>query len=281
MAEIKKMSQGDKNALRIFFFSAIPLLKVIAETDPVFKKKFVGKSFVFQISVLSDEFKKTGKLATHFVVENGAWTTHVCESHPKPDIELEFPDPYKFILFFTGKGMPLPKMKGVLKNFGKFVALLLTLLRMASLLQAKDAPEKPEDQQLLVKLYFYLLANGISQLNKIGHPGAQAFTAGSPDRTYAYAVEGYEDLQAWLRVKQGNTMSGRGEYKRSKPFLTMRFDTPAHALDILMSKADMIEYMKKGYLTVEGAPEFGATLGNLMMDVGFYAQGAYLDQQAS
>lgn len=279
MAETKKMTQGDKYALRIFFFSALPLLKVIAETDPSYVKKFKGKSFVFQVSVLSDEFKKTGKLATHFVVENGAWTTHVCETHEKPDIELEFPTVEKFILFFTGKGMPLPKMKGVLKNFGKFVAILLTLLRMAGLLQAKDAPAKLEDQTMLIKLYFYLLSNGISQLNKVGHKATKAFTETSPDRTYAYAVEGYEDLQAWLRVKQGNTVAGHGEFKRCKPFLTMKFDTPMHALDILMSKGDMVEYIKQGFLTIEGAPEFGAVLGGLMLDVGYYAQGTYLNEQ--
>ncbi|HKL74423.1 MAG TPA: hypothetical protein VJ903_06015 [Clostridia bacterium] len=278
MAETNKLTQGDKYALRIFFFSALPLLKVIAETDPNFKKKFVGKSFVFQVSVLSDEFKKSGKLATHFVVENGAWTTYVCQTHPKPDIELEFSNPQKFILFFTGKGMPLPKMKGIMKNFGKFVAILMTLLRMAGLLQAKDAPTKLEDQTMLIKLYFYLLSNGISQLNKIGHAATKTFTETSPDRTYAYAVDGYEDLQAWIRVKQGNTVAGRGEYKRCKPFLTMRFDTPMHALDILMSKGDMIEYIKQGFLTIEGAPEFGGVLGGLMLDVGYYAQGTYLDE---
>ncbi|MFA6866112.1 MAG: hypothetical protein WCR54_01180 [Clostridia bacterium] len=274
---INKMTQGDKYALRIFFFSALPLLKVIATTEPKFKKKFEGKSFVFQISVLSDEFKKTGKLSTHFVVENGEWTTHVSETHPSPDIELEFPTVEKFILFFTGKGMPLPKMKGVFKNFGKFVAILLTLLRMAGLLQATEIPTKQEDQNLLVKLYFYLLSNGISQLNKTGHEEATQFTEVSPDRTYAFAVTGHDDLQSWLRVCRGKSVAGHGEYKRCKPFLTMRFDNTEHALGILMSKADMIDYMKKSYLRIEGAPEFGGALGNLMMTVGYYAQGAYLD----
>ncbi len=278
MADKIMMTKDDKYALRIFFFSALPLVKVIAETEQKFADKFKGKSFVFQISVLSDEFKKTGKLATHYVVEDGKWTVFVGESHPSPDIELEFPTVNKFILFFSGKGMPLPKMKGVLKNFGKFVAILLTLLRMAGLLQAKDAPEKLEDQTMLVKLYFYLLSSGISQLNKVEHPEVKKFTESSPDRAYAYAVTGYDDLQAWLRVRGGETKSGRGAYPRCKPFLTMRFDTPLHALDILMSKGDMIEYIKQGFLTIEGAPEFGGSLGNLMMTVGYYAQAQYLDK---
>lgn len=279
MADKILMTKDDKYALRIFFFSALPLVKVIAETDPKFTSKFQGKSFVFQISVLSEEFKKTGKLATHYIVEDGKWTVVVGQCHAAPDIELEFATVQKFILFFTGKGMPLPKMKGVLKNFGKFVAILLTLLRMAGLLQAKDAPANEFDQTLLVKLYFYLLSSGISQLNKVDNPEVKSFTETSPDRAYAYAVEGYPDLQAWLRICKGESMSGRGEYPRCKPFLTMRFDNPVHALDILMSKGDMIEYIQKGFLTIEGAPEFGGALGNLMMIVGYYAQGQYLDKK--
>lgn len=279
MADKILMTKDDKYALRIFFFSALPLVKVIAETDPKFSTKFKGKSFVFQISVLSEEFKKTGKLATHYVVEDGKWSVFVGETHPSPDIELEFPTVNKFILFFSGKGMPLPKMKGIIKNFGKFVAILLTLLRMASLLQAKDAPASIEDQRMLVKLYFYLLSSGISQLNKVEHPEVKKFTEASPDRAYAYAVDGYEDLQAWIRIRTGETKSGRGAYPRCKPFLTMRFDNTIHALDILMSKGDMIEYIKQGFLTIEGAPEFGGSLGNLMMLVGYYAQAQYLDKK--
>ena len=123
------MTQGDKYALRIFFFAAIPLAKTVAENDPKFVKKFKGKNFVFQISVLSPEFKKTGKLSTHFVVKDGKWETHTGETHPHPDIELEFSTPEKFILFFTGKGMPLPKIKGALAHLPTFVNILMTLLK--------------------------------------------------------------------------------------------------------------------------------------------------------
>ncbi|MEG1612994.1 MAG: hypothetical protein RR357_02380 [Clostridia bacterium] len=278
MADVK-MTQGDKYALRIFFFSALPLVKVIAENDPKFVKKFKGKNFVFQVSVLDEGFKKSGKLATHFVVEDGKWTTHVCEAHANPDIELEFSTVQKFILFFTGKGMPLPKLKGVLKHFGKFVAILLTLLRMAGLLQATEVPTDPYDQELLVQLYFYLLTTGVSQLNRVDHPDVKNFTADSPDRVYAFAVTGFDNLQAWLRVRKGETVSGRGACKRCTPFLCMRFDSPKHALEILMSKAEMIPYMTQGFLSIEGAPEFGAALSNLLFTVAFYAQGTYLDQQ--
>lgn len=248
------MTQGDKYALRIFFFAAIPLAKTVAENDPKFVKKFKGKNFVFQISVLSPEFKKTGKLSTHFVVKDGKWETHTGETHPHPDIELEFSTPEKFILFFTGKGMPLPKIKGALAHLPTFVNILMTLLRMAGLLQATDVPEKPEDQELLVLLYINLLTVGVSQLNRVEHPDVKHFTEGSPDRVYAFAVTGHEKLQGWLRVKDGQTVSGRGECKRCKPFVCMRFDSPKHALEILMSKVEMIPYMQKDICPSKARP---------------------------
>lgn len=269
------ITQDDLYAARIFFYSAIPLLKVIAENEEKYGKKFEGKSFVFQISAKYDGVEG-GMMATHFVVENGQWTTNVGKIHENPDIEFAFPDLKKFIIFFTGKGMPLPKIKGWTK-LGTLISILMTLLRMASLLQAKDSPEKEEDKHMLVKLYFYLLSNGISQLNKMGHPTVKSFTSVSPDRAYAFAVDGYDDLKAWLRIKAGNSKAGRGQYERCKPFLTMRFDNTTHALDILMSKGDMVHYIEQSWLIIEGAPEFGGTYGGLMMLVGYYAQGQYLD----
>ena len=267
------ITQEDKYAAGIFFNAALPLLKVIAESEPKYGEKFKGKSFVFQVSAITGENGE--KTATHFVVEDGVWNVFVNKVHDNPDLEFIFSNLRKFVIFFSGKGMPLPKIKGISK-LGIFVPILLTLLRMAGLLQAKNPPQKDFDKELLVKLYFYLLSVGISQLNKMGHPEVKAFTEPSPDRAYAYAVIGYPELQAWLRIKAGNSKAGRGEYPRCKPFLTMKFDNTVHALDILMSKGDMIEYMKEGYLIIEGAPEFGGTLGALMMLVGYYAQGQYL-----
>lgn len=274
MAKNVQITENDVLASRIFLYSALPLLKVITESEPKYGNKFKGKNFVFQVSALYDE-AEGGKLATHFVVEDGKWTVVVGKVHESPDVEFEFPNLRNFSIFFSGKGMPLPKIKGMLK-LGILVPVLMTLLRMAGLLQAKDAPQKEEDQVMLVKLYFYLLPNGISQLNKMNVEMVKNFTKTSPDRAYAFAVTGYPELQSWLRIKAGNSKAGRGEYPRCKPFLTMRFDSPMHALDILMSKGDMMDYMRKKWLIVEGAPEFGGEFGNLLFKVGYYAQGQYL-----
>lgn len=279
MAEQVKITQSDLYAARIFFYSALPLLRVICESEPKFGDKFKGKSFVFQVSAAYDK-APGGKFATHFVVEDGVWTTKAGEVHESPDIEFAFSDLRKFNIFFTGKGMPLPKIKGF-KKIGTLVGILMALLRMAGLMQATDKPATYEDQYMLCKLYIFLLPNGVSQLNKLGHPGVKAFTATSPDRAYALKIKDDKqgDIQAWIRVKNGKSMSGRGEYKRSKPFLSMIFENVDYALDILMSKADMVSYMREAKLVVDGAPEFGATIGNLLFDVAYYAQGVYLEAE--
>ncbi len=52
----------------------------------------------------------------------------------------------------------------------------------------------------------------------------------------------------------------------------MRFDSLDSALGILMGTADMLEFTKTGKLIMDGAPEFGAEIGNYMMMVGDYAR---------
>lgn len=271
------ITQEDLYAARIFFNSALSLLKVTIMSKPELKAKFAGKSFVFQVSALTDTVPE-GKMATHFVVENGEFTVKVSSVHPKPDIDLEFSDLKKFIIFFAGKGTPLPKLKGAFSHLGLFVALLKSLLAMAGLLQAAEPPKTAADRELLVKLYFYLLPNGISQLNKSGQPKIHKWALESPDRAYAFAVTGYPELNSYIRIKEGNSKAGRGEYPRCKPFLTLRFDSPEHALDIMMGKGDMIDYMAQKFLTVEGAPEFAGIVGDFLFVVGDYAKGIYLDK---
>lgn len=117
-----------------------------------------------------------------------------------------------------------------------------------------------------------MLSSGISQLNKLGHPAIHEWTLRSPDRVYQWAIEGHPECTAYLRIKAGKSRAGRGEYKRSKPFFCMKFDSPQHALMILLGTGDMLEMVKSKQLIMEGAPEFGAMIGDYMMVVGDLAK---------
>ena len=257
---------------KIFLNAALPLVKVIANDDPKLRKKFEKAHAVIQVSCLDPEVEG-GKRGMHFVVNSGEWLVHTCLTED-PHIELQFKSVENLNDFFKGNITPagIPKIKG-LKKADVLISFVMVLLKMANLLGATEAPKDEATKELLVKCYFYLLSSGISQLNKLGHPGIKDWTTKSPDRVYAFAVDGYPQIGAYLRIKAGKSRAGRGEYKRAMPFFTLRFNNLDSALGILMSTDDMLEATKAGRLIMDGGPEFGAQLGDFMMQVGAYAQG--------
>ena len=259
---------------KIFLNAVLPLVKVIATDVPSLAKKFEHMHAVFQVSALDPE-SPNGKVATHFTVNNGEWVVCADKVATNAFVDLEFKSLEAMNSFFKGKIAPanIPKMKGALKYPKVFAALLATLLKMSALLSAKEAPENEDDKKLMVKCFFYLLSSGISQLNKQGHEAVHDWASKSPDRVYAWAVDGYPEVSAYLRVKAGKTRAGRGTYKRAMPFFTMRFNNLDSALGILLSTDDMLDSTKKGKLIMDGAPEFGAQIGEYMILVGSYAQG--------
>ena len=122
------------------------------------------------------------------------------------------------------------------------------------------------------RLCAYLLSVGISTLNKLGHEKIHEWTLKSPDRVYAWKVNGEESVSAYIRIKAGKSKAGKGEYKRAMPFFTMRFDNLDSALGILMSIDDMLASVREGKLIMDGAPEFGAQIGEYMLLVGALAK---------
>ena len=261
------LEENDIYANKIFMNAVLPLLKVIVEDVPVMGKSWMGKNAVCQVSAKSEE----GKIATHFIIEEGQWTVKKGIFDGPIDVELEFPGVRALNLFFQGKSKKLPRMIGWYR-LGTFLNFMKVLLKMAALLGMETPPDDEEEKVLLVKMYFYLLSAGISQLNKAGHPSISKWTKISPDRVYSWEVETHPQCSAYMRVKAGKTKSCRGIYKRSKPFFTMRFDNCNSALGILMAIDDMIESTVKGKLKMVGGPEYGAQLGDFMVMVGDFAK---------
>lgn len=268
-------SRDDMFTNKLFLCGALPLMKTIANDVPSLAKKFEHTHAVVQISALDPDAPE-GKYATHFVINCGEWQVHAdkVSTRETTDIELEFGSVEKMNAFFKGNISPktLPKMRGIAKNMGTFVSFMMVLLKMSSLLTAKEAPEDEETQQLMVKCFFYLLTSGISTLNKNGHEEVHSWTSKSPDRVYALAVEGHPEVSAFIRIKAGHSKAGRGEYKRAMPFFTLRFDSYKSALGTLLGTLDMLEATKKGQIVMDGGPEFGAQFGGFLLTVGGYVQ---------
>lgn len=262
---------------KIFLCGALPLVKTIVSDIPSIKKKFANIHAVYQVSAL-DSDSPEGKVATHFTVNGDEWIVHADKVAYKvrnqPFIELEFKSVEAMNSFFKGKIAPstLPKMKGAVKHTKEFIAFMTALLKMASLLGLTEIPEDEETKKLLVKLYFYLLSTGISALNKNGHEEVHDWALKSPDRVFAWAVEGHPEVSAYLRVKAGKSKAGKGEYKRAMPFFTMKFDNFNSALGTLLLIDDMLDAVRQSKLIMEGAPEYGAKIGEFMMLVGALAK---------
>lgn len=268
------MADNALYASRIFLNAALPLVKVLAEEDPALRKAFSGKSGVVQVSAVNTlpvEGDGLPRVGTHFEVTEGAVKV-VPGVAEKADVELAFPSVEALNGFFSGRSKKLPKISGALRNPGLFLAFLRTLLAMSGALGATKAPEKPEDQARLVKLFFYLLTSGISQLNKAGHPAVSKWAKTSPDRVYALSVLGEPELAAYVRVKAGNTKAVRGLYERSKPFFTLAFDSPRSALGTLLGEDEMLAATAAGKIVMQGAPEYGAQLGEFLLLVGSLAK---------
>lgn len=256
---------------KIFLNAALPLVKVIANDVPSLKKKFEKTRAVIQVSCLYPDCEE-GKMGMHFVVNDGEWLVHPRLTED-PDIELEFKSVEALNGFFKGNITlgAISKIKGM-KKAGTLVNFVMVLLKMAGLLGATEPPKDEAEKELLVKCYFYLLSSGISQLNKMGHPEIHEWALKSPDRVYAWAVNGYPQISAYMRVKAGKSRAGRGEYKRAMPFFTLRFDSLDSALGTLLGIDDMLEATKSGRLIMDGGPEFGAQIGGYMLMIGDLAK---------
>lgn len=258
--------QDEIYANRILLNAVLPVVKVIVESRENFKKSFQGKNGVVQFSALDED----GKAATHFVIKDGAFTVALGAAE-KPDLEFEFPNIAHFNRFFTGKTKKLPRIRG-LRHIGLLLAVLKVLLFMPGMLLTQKPHEKEEDKELFVKLMFYIATSGISQLNRAGHPEVMAWTRYSPDRVIQMEVKDRPEFAAYLRVKAGKTKAARGKYTRSKPFLTMLFDSIDSAMRIVMGVEDMISAAEQGKVKIVGPPEIGVEVGGLMFLVASYTK---------
>ena len=254
---------------KIFMNAALPLMKTIAHDVPTLHMLFRGVNAVYQVSVKTENKQKE---AVHFIVENGEWEVYLgaYTGSKQIDCELAFSSMEKMNAFMKGDMAKLPRIK--IKNVLNFVKFMAVLLKMSSLLNLTEPPEDEKTALLLCKLYFYLLSTGISNLNKAGHEQVHEWALASPDRCYQWAVEGHPECTAYMRVKEGKTKAGRGEYTRSKPFFCMKFDCAESALKILLQIGDMFEMTANKQLIMEGGPEFGVQIGDFMMTVGGYAK---------
>jgi hypothetical protein len=257
---------------RLFLRATLPVAKVLLEDDPGMKKRFekvrarvqflakgapepVGAYLVFGEPTDTPDETAAGAPSAAFRVEQG-----LCE---RPDITFTFGSLKKLNDFFAGKTV-LPGIKGLrrLALLAKVLRLLLALKLMLPSAQPKD----PAKRRLKVKMTIYMITTALSQYNNGGDAEMMSWTSKQPERVYQMLVEP-EEIGAYLRVRGGLTKAGRGVYARRRPFVLMRFHGVDGALAIMNKEVGFIDGVAKGFVRIEGSPEYAANLNDFMMRV--------------
>ncbi|MBN2225410.1 MAG: hypothetical protein JW765_12090 [Deltaproteobacteria bacterium] len=251
------MPDKDYILARIMLRAAVPLVKVLIEDDPKMREKYRGFNKIVQFEV-----KGNDDLVTQLKFEDGIPQT-TFERDDNPDLAFIFKSAKQLNAFFAGKAA-VPKIKGFTK-IGILLKVVPLLLGLTLLLPTK-LPKDPQKKTLKVKLLFYMLSSGLSQMNKAGYEEFNKFTEKMPDRVIQWSCLP-DGPYAYLRIKFGKTKAGRGLYTRRRPFIDMQFNGVDNAIKVLTNQVDLVQAIMDGYLVQEGSPEYGKDLGSFMLTI--------------
>ena len=241
-------------ANRLFTHAVFPVIKVVLQDDPFYKKQF--KNITARIAV------RSGVQGAVLCFDKGDFKVEY-DDLDKADITFSFSSVKKMNDFLRGKPV-LPKISGFTK-IGLLVKVIL-LLNSLKIMMPDVRPKKEAKKYLKIKMAFYMATTSLSQLNKAGDEDMKKWVAKQPDRIYQIIIEG-TDIAAYLRVKAGKSKAGRGLYKRKRPFVTMRMNGLDGAMAVLLRDVEFVEAVSKGYVNVEGAPEYAAQMNDYMMRI--------------
>jgi len=245
-------------AARLFTHAVFPVMKVILNDDPKMKQKFSDVEANVQFRAKD----AAGDIGAWLAFNKGEFTVQqgICDS---PDITFSFSSVKKMNDMLAGK----PVIPGV-SGFSKFGLLVkvFSLLLSLKIMMPDARPKKMDKKTLKVKLAFYMITTALSQYNKGGDPDMVKWTTKQPDRIYQITVDG-TDIAAYLRVKAGKSKAGRGVYTRKRPFIHMKFHGIDGALAVLLRDVEFVEGVAKGFVTIEGAPEYAAQLNDFMQRI--------------
>ncbi len=241
-------------ANRLFTHAVFPVIKVVLQDDEFYKKQFARVKA--RVALIAEG--KGGVLC----FDNGDFSVDY-KDLDLADITFKFSSVKKMNDFLRGKTV-LPKISGITKV--SLLVKVILLLNSLKIMMPNVRPKKEDKKYLKVKMAFYMATTSLSQLNKAGDPDMQKWVAKQPDRIYQIEVDG-TDIAAYLRVKAGKSKAGRGVYKRKRPFVKMKLNGLDGAMAILLRDVEFVGAVDKGYVTVEGAPEYAAQLNDYMMRI--------------
>jgi len=252
-------SHDEKLAAELVLNALFPLLKVVLKENPAVRKKFEGVEAVVQFHARDSE----GDVGSYLRFSGGGLEV-VRGIWEKPDISFVFGSVGRMVRMLGGKPA-LFRIKGLFKI--SLLLKVLALLMNLTLLMPTARPGDPDKKRMKVKLTLYMMAASLSQFNKLGDPEMKKWTSKQPERIYQFSVAGNEEMAAYLRVKSGKSQAGPGICGRRQPFVHMKFRSIDEALPIILNDINMVVAVEKGYLSLEGSPEYARDIGTFMMRI--------------
>jgi len=252
-------TERDLITTKIILRAMFPVMKILLEDDLKMGKRFesVNARVQFIAKYNGEDIGAClvftdGKLEIEQGIQNN------------PDITFSFSTIEKMNAMLAGKPV-IPKIKGWLFNIVLLVKVLSLLLGM-KILMPDVRPKEPEKQKLKAKMTVYMMTTALSQYNKSGDPDMVKWTSSQPERIYQMSIEP-EGIAAYIKIKAGKSKAGRGKYTRRRPFVHMKFNTVAGALAVFLKEVEFVEALAKGYVFIEGSPEYAANLNDFMQRI--------------
>lgn len=252
-------TERDLLTTRINLRAIFPVMKVILSDDPKMQKRFKDVTATVQFKgIYNGE-----EIGACLVFKNGNLEIEQGISN-NPTLTFSFRSIEKMNAMLAGKPA-IPKIKGWL-NIGLLIKIFSLLLSL-TIMMPNNRPKTPEKKRLKIKMVIYMVTTALSQYNKGGDPEMVAWTKKQPDRIYQMSVDSEEDIAAYLRIKAGKSKAGRGFYKRRRPFVHMKFANIDGALAVILKDVEFVEGLEKGYVSIEGSPEYAANMNDFMQRI--------------
>lgn len=261
-----KASEKDILTAKLFYTSAFPVMKVVIQENPSFKKKWENVEAIVQFTAKDDQ----GDLVCHLIFNKGDLTVCQGASETKADFELTFSSVEKMVKMFKGKPA-LPDVGCLVKGVFSKPALTINMLMLLMQLMLMMPKKQPTDEllkYLKVKLSLYMITTALSTANKLEWDGIKNWTM-QPDRIYQFIVGDMQKptIACYLRVKGGKSKAGRGIYERKTPFVCFHFNSVDGALNVLLKKKEFVKCCEDKDVEVIGAPEYGVQINDIMAEL--------------
>jgi hypothetical protein len=249
-------SPQDLMIARLFFNAAFPVMQVLLDDDPKLGKAFANLAATVQFGAKNND----ELVACTLKIDHGKITILQSPSEDH-DLALTFPTVEKMNALLRG-GIAMPRIKGNLILLPKVLKLLMGLMIMSP----KKRPKEYNKQKLKVKCSLFMITRALSVYNKLGDADMREWCTRQPDRIYQFSVEPYPEtgIACYLRVKAGNSKSGRGIYTRRSPFVHFHFLSVEGAMKVLQKDVAFVEAVEQGYVETIGSPEYACQLNDFM-----------------